>query len=267
MSTHAPSLRHPAGPIVGLAAVVGLVLAGCSTASSGSSGSSASSSSSNAANSSKSSSARSGGSTSVVATNSLPFPIAVGNTWKYTDTNGTTVDRIASVTPVSGGQQVQMHGTITTLGRTSSTSAYFIFHSDGSITYPFNQFNTSTSTTKVVLLSGGIMFPSASALASGQVSHATLKIQFTSNGLTKDLTSHITVKSGGTQTVTVPAGTYSASVVDMTMSETIAGIAFSNEVMTWFANGVGPVKTEVIVVEGGTNHVEDVNELTSFTKG
>ena len=145
--------------------------------------------------------------------------------------------------------------------------AYFIFHPDGSITYPFSQFNTSSSTTKVTLLSGTIMFPSAVGARPGQVSHGTLKIQFTSNGVTKDLTSHITVKGGGTQTVTVPAGTYSASVVEMTMSESIEGITVSTEVMTWFANGVGPVKTEVILDEAGTNHVADVNQLTSFTKG
>ncbi len=71
----------------------------------------------------------------------MPFPIAVGNTWKYTDTDGatvgTTVNTIAAVTPVSGGQQVKMDGTISNLGLTSHSSAYFIFHSDGSITYPF----------------------------------------------------------------------------------------------------------------------------------
>jgi hypothetical protein len=270
MTTYASSLRHPAGTALALAAVAGLVLTGCSTGSSGSSAGSGSGSSKAASSSSasaKTGSASTAGSTSVVAANSLPFPIAVGNTWKYNDTNGTTVNTIAAVTPVSGGQQVTMDGTITTLGTTSSSTGYFIFHPDGSITYPFNQFNTSSSSTKVTLLSGTVMFPSASALAAGQVSHGALKIQFTSNGVTQDVTADITVKGGGTQTVTVPAGTYSANVVDMTMSETIEGIAINSEVMTWFANGVGPVKSEVILNEAGTNHIADVNQLTSFTKG
>ena len=274
MTTHAYSLRHSAGAAVVLSAAAGLVLAGCSSPSSGSgpSNSSGSSGSSSAAASSKSANTNSGGSTSVISSNSVPFPIAVGNTWTYKDTNlasgGTTVDKIAAVTPVSGGQQVTMDGTISTGGPlTTHSTGYFIFHSDGSITYPFNQFNTSSSTTKVALLSGNIMFPSASALASGQVSHGTLKIQFTSNGVTHDVTAHITVKGGGTHTVTVPAGTYSASVVDMTMSETIEGITVGTEVMTWFANNVGPVKSEVIIDEAGTGHVEGVNELTSFSKG
>ncbi len=273
MTSHASLLRSPGWAALGLAAAAGLILTGCSTASpssSGGSGSNASKAASSSAATSSSSSS-SGGSTSVVSTNSVPFPIAVGNTWKYTDSDGltvgTTVNTIAAVTPVADGQQVQMDGTISNPGLTSHSSAYFIFHPDGSITYPFNQFNTGSSTTKVTLLSGTIMFPSASALASGQVSHDTLKIQFTSSGVTKDVTAHITVKGGGTQTVTVPAGTYTANVVDMTMTETIEGISVGTEVMTWFANGVGPVKSEVLIDEAGTDHIADVNKLTSFTKG
>jgi hypothetical protein len=273
MNTHALAQRNrPAGAAVALAALAGLVLAGCSTSSPGSTASKPAGSGSASAKSSSSGAGSSGGSTSVISANSLPFPIAVGNTWTYTDTNeavtgGMTVDKIVAVAPVSGGQQVTMADAITVAGTTSNSTGYFIFHPDGSITYPFNQFNTNSSTTKVTLLSGTVMFPSASALASGQVSHSTLKIQFTSNGTTEDLTSDITVKGGGTQTVTVPAGTYSASVVDMTMAETIEGISVSSQVTTWFANGVGPVKTEVTLNEGGNSTVAAQNELTSFTKG
>ncbi len=274
MNTHASSLRHPAAAAIALAAAAGLTLVGCGTANSGSGSlSSSGSSGSSAPTSSKSANTSSGGSTSAVSSNSLPYPIAVGNTWTYKDTNigsgGTTVDRVAAVTPVSGGQQVTMDGTISTGAGslTTHSTGYFVFHPDGSITYPFNQFNSNSSTTKVALLSGSIMFPSASALASGQVSHGTLKIQFTSAGVTRDVTAHITVKGSGTQTVTVPAGTYTASVVDMTMTETIAGITIGTEVMTWFANNVGPVKTQVSIDEAGASHVEGVNELTSFTKG
>jgi hypothetical protein len=272
MNRNAQALRHPAGAVAVLAAAASLVLAGCggsngSGATTGGSGSIPSNTASSSSSASASSSSG-GGTTSVVSSGSVPFPIAVGDTWRYTDTVGKSVDKIVSVTPVSGGQQVQMDSTITSLGLETHSSGYYIFHPDGSITYPFSQFNdTGSGTTKVTLLSGTIEFPSAAALASGQVSHGTLKIQFTSSGVTKDVTADITVKGGGTQTVTVPAGTYSASVVDMTMSETVEGISVSSEVMTWFANGVGPVKSEVILVEAGTNHVAGVNQLTSFTKG
>ena len=51
------------------------------------------------------------------------------------------------------------------------------------------------------------------------------------------------------------------------MSETIEGIALSTHVTTWFANDVGPVKSEVVLDEGSNSIVAAQNELTSFTKG
>jgi hypothetical protein len=274
MNTHPLPLRHPAGAALAIAAVAGLVLAGCSTASSGSSGSD--STASKAAGSSSagtnSGSGNSGGSTSVVSSASVPFPISVGNTWKYADTqgtisSGTSVDKIASVTPVSGGQQVTMDSAITTLGITTNSTGYFIFHSDGSISYPFTQFNTGHSATRVRLLSGNILWPSAADLASGKAYHDTLVIEFTISGKKQKLVSHITVRGGGTASVTVPAGSYSATIVEMTEAATVEGIGVNTEVKTWLASGVGPVKSEVIINEGGTSHVADVNQLTSFTKG
>lgn len=119
MKRHASAPRYPARAGVGLAAA-GVVLAACSTGSPGASGGSGSSSSAavSSATSGSTGSGNSSGPTSVVTSNSVPFPIAVGNTWVYKDTNsaagGTSVDKIAAVTPVSGGQQVVMDSTITT---------------------------------------------------------------------------------------------------------------------------------------------------------
>jgi hypothetical protein len=266
MNTYALTLRRPAGAVAALVVAAGLVLAGCGTGGSGSPGTAGSSGS--GSQSAGTGSGSSGGSTSVVSSGSVPFPIAVGNTWKYNDTSGKTVDKIVSVTSVSGGQQVRMVSAITVLGITSHSTGYFIFHPDGSISYPFSQFSSGSTSTRVTLLSGNVIWPSASQLASGQVAHDTLKIEFITNGVKHDVTAHITVKGDGTQSVSVPAGSYSATVVDMTESETIEGIAVSSEVKTWLANGVGPVKSEVIVSEGGhKGTVADVNQLTSFTKG
>lgn len=273
MNRRASALRYPARAAVGLAAATGLVLAGCSAGSSGSSGGSGPSATSTGSSAPASSgSGNSSGSTSVVSTNSVPFPIAVGNTWVYKDTNsaagGTSVDKIAAVTPVSGGQQVVMDSTITTVGVTTHSTGYFIFHPDGSITYPFSQFSSGSSQTKVTLLSGDIIWPAASQLASGQVSNNILKIQITAGGHTQDVTSHIKVKGAGTQSVTVPAGTYDATVVVMTESETVLGFAVTSQITTWLAGGVGPVKTQVTISEGSNAPtVAAENVLTSFTKG
>jgi hypothetical protein len=212
------------------------------------------------------------GSTTAVSANSVPFPVGVGDTWTFSTTDaagttGTVVNKMAAVTPTSGGEQVTMDDTINTDGTTTNNSAYYVFHSDGSITLPFSQFNTGSTTSDVKLLSGTLQWPSASALASGQTSTSTLQIQFSVNGQTDNVTATITVKGAGTEAVTVPAGSYTATVVDMTMSETVEGIPVSDTVTTWLAPGVGPVKSQVALDENGTSTIAGTQVLTSFTQG
>jgi len=197
----------------------------------------------------------------------VPFPVAVGSTWTYKTTYGRAIDKMTAVTPVSGGQQVTMTTSSTVLGSASKNTAYYVIHSDGSISLPFSQFNTHASGTTVKLLSGSPFWPPAAELASGQPSHSTLKIEFSEGGVTKRVTAHLTVTGAGTQRVTVPAGTYSATVVNLAMSETIDGIAVGDTVRTWLAPGVGPVKSEVILDEAGTDHVAAQDQLISFKAG
>jgi hypothetical protein len=197
----------------------------------------------------------------------VPFPVGVGDTWTYKTTYGTTINKMTSVKPVSGGQQVTMSGAITTLGTTSNDTAYYVVHSDGSISLPFSQFNTNSSGTTVKLISGSIFWPPAADLASGKAYHDTLRIEFKVSGVQHKVDAHVTVQGAGTQSVTVPAGTYNATVVTMTMAETVDGIAVSSEVRTWLATGVGPVKSEVILNEGGASHVVAENRLVSFKAG
>jgi hypothetical protein len=250
-------------------AAAGLALAGCGGSGGSNSGSGSTGSASKPAGSHSSPSS---GSATAAAANSVPFPVGVGDTWTYSTsdsagTTGTVVDKMAAVTSVSGGQQVTMDSTNTILGNTTNNTAYYVFHSDGSITLPFSQFNTSSSTSDVKLLSGTLEWPSASALASGATSSSTLQIQFSINGQTENVTADITVKGAGTQSVTVPAGTYNATVVNMTMSETVEGIPVSDTVTTWLATGIGPVKSQVELDEDGHDTVAGTQVLTSFTQG
>jgi hypothetical protein len=264
MSRNAVSPRGLAGAAAVVAITAGLALAGC-----GGSSSSGSAAGNNAGSSSPaaSHSPSSGGSTTAVTTATVPFPVGVGDTWKYKTTYGRTVNRMTAVTPVSGGQQVTMRSAITSLGSTSHDTAYYVVHSDGSISLPFSQFDTNSSGASVQLISGNIFWPPADELSSGKAYHDALKIAFSDEGVKQDVTAHVTVRGGGTQSVTVPAGTYNADVVNMTMSETVEGIAVSSVVRTWLAPGVGPVKTEVILHEGSTDHVAAVDQLISFKAG
>jgi hypothetical protein len=264
MNRNAVSPRHLAGAAAVVATAAGLVLAGC-----GGSPSSGSAAGTNAASSSPAASHSPGtsGSTSAVTTATVPFPVGVGDTWKYKTTYGRTVNRMTAVTPVSGGQQVTMRSAITSLGTTTHHAAYYVVHSDGSISLPFSQFDTNSSTASVKLISGNIFWPPAAQLSSGRAYHDALKIEFSEDGTEQTVTAHVTVRSAGTQSVTVPAGTYNADVVNMTMSETIEGIAVSSVVRTWLAPGVGPVQSEVILHEGGIAHIAAKDQLISFTAG
>jgi hypothetical protein len=263
MSRNAVSPRGLAGAAAVVAITAGLALAGCGgSSSSGAAGNNAASSSPAASHSPSSS-----GSTTAVTTATVPFPVGVGDVWRYKTTYGRTVNRMTAVTPVSGGQQVTMRSAITSLGSTTHDTAFYVVHSDGSISLPFSQFDTNSSGASVQLISGNIFWPPADQLSSGKAYHDALKIAFSDDGMKQNVTAHVTVRGGGTQSVTVPAGTYNADVVNMTMSETIEGISVSSVVRTWLAPGVGPVKSEVILHEGGTDHIAAVDQLISFKAG
>lgn len=258
--------HHAGGAAAALAIIAGLVLAGCG----GSSGPSASGGSSSPPSSTTpagSASSSSPASTSVTSASTLPFPVGVGDTWTFKTTFGKAVEKMTAVAPVAGGQKVTMKTLATVDGTTTSSTGYYVVHSNGEISLPFSQFDTSSSSATVKLISGGVYWPPAAQLAAGGTSHSTLRIEFSESGVTQKVDAHITVKGAGTQTVTVPAGTYHATVVNMTMSETIDGIAVSTQVRTWLATGVGPVQSEVILAEGGSNHIAVKEQLVSFKAG
>lgn len=258
--------RRTAFPALALAAA-GLVLAGCGSSSPGSAPGSSHPSHPSSAPASK---AASGGSASTSASGSsgsatgyANWPIGVGNTWLYQNSlGGTVTNKMTAVVPVSAGQQVTQSDTVDLVaGSGTTTTGTYIFHSDGSITYPANAFGNGIS------IQGGIGLPSSAAVASGQPTRSVLQVSVNQDGQHFSETAHITVRGAGTASVTVPAGTYQATIVDMTMAMTVATIPLTIEVRTWLANGVGPVQSEVITTEEGTQHVSDEQKLQSFMKG
>ncbi len=192
---------------------------------------------------------------------SIPFPTAVGTTWVYilhfvtVGDTGTATDKVVSAVSVPGGRQVTILHT-TDLGAPPA-HLIFLFHPDGSITYPFTQVGGQT------VHSDGILWPPASVIASGQPVRQQTAIH---TGSHTDIV-QTTVQGAGTATVTVPAGTYQARIVNVTMAIPMGGASISVEVRTWFADGVGPVKEEVLTTGNGKTTVTLVEELTSYTKG
>lgn len=261
--THDNTTARRAVSAVALLAAAGLALTGCKSSTSASGGGGSAGTGGSSASASTGSSGGSTGHDTSSGGGTPYFPAAVGDTWVYTDsvegTHATVTNKVTKVVSVSGGQRVTMRTVDTATAGATQTFTY-IFHSDGSITIPFNEFGNEG----VKLTSGSISWPSEADLASGQTRKSTLSFEITAAGKVQHVHAHVTVKGGGTQSVTVPAGTYQAQVIDETMSEKFDGVTVNLTVRTWLATGVGPVKDELLSSSSVPSTIE---ELKSFTKG
>ncbi len=197
------------------------------------------------------------------------FPAAVGDTWVYDVTivnfgHGTTTNKVASVVPVAAGQRV----TITSRTQvpklpSAPTTLIYVIHPDGTIAVPLAQVGNGVAT----LRSGSIVWPSKAELDSGQPHTSTLVLGITAAGRTLTVRAKVTVRGGGTQRVTVPAGTYTATVVDQAITEKVQGIPVRVMIRTWLAPGVGPVKETASTTTGTVAEVVSTEVLRSFTRG
>jgi hypothetical protein len=115
-----------------------------------------------------------------------------------------------------------------------SAKETYLFHADGSISYPLGSFSPGSG---VTVTSNGVVWPPASVIASGKPSQSTLNISIKAAGQTLSTTAHVTVQGAGTATVTGPAGTYQATVVLVTERLSIVGVTASIQVKTWLAPG------------------------------
>jgi hypothetical protein len=262
-----PTATLPAAATAAAILAAGLALAGCGSAASSSShgsvtGSATAAAAGGTATSSTPAAASAGGSSA-----SVPFPVAVGNTWNYKITtgsdSGTTINKMTAVAPAPDGQQVTMLTTDHVGSVNGSATETYLFRSDGSIGYPLGSFSPGSG---VTVTSNGVVWPPASVIASGKPSQSTLNISIKASGQTISTTAHVTVQGDGTATVTVPAGTYQATVVLVTERLSIVGITASIQIKTWLAPNVGPVKELVNTNEGSASSVVADEELVSFTK-
>jgi hypothetical protein len=194
------------------------------------------------------------------------FPVAVGRTWVFRTSvgsaHGTVTEKIVSVAPAAGGaHQV----TMSIVSRISGLPAppvrqVFLFHPDGSISVPLTQAAGGSFTLK----SGDVVWPPAPVLASRQPHASTLVIAVRAAG--RSLTEHarLVVRGMGTQRITVPAGTYGASVVDELITVRIGPISAHVELRTWLVPGIGPVKSQTIESGAGQSIVAS-QVLTKIT--
>jgi hypothetical protein len=194
---------------------------------------------------------------------SIPFPVAVGNTWAYrTTANGETgrmTNRIVSAGPVRAGYQVTMSSASDLAGTATAVRSVYLFYPDGTIGFPVPRING------VSVAGGGIRWPDAAGLASGRAYRSVLRIQVSQTGRYEN--ANVIVRGEGTTSIRVPAGTYQTSVVDMTIAAKVGGSTTTIEVATWIAEGTGPVQTAVLIQAAGKTELTATNVLLAFTKG
>jgi hypothetical protein len=136
-------------------------------------------------------------------------------------------------------------------GTAAAVRSVYVFYPDGTIGYP-------VAPVDGVPVAGAVRWPDAAGLASGRAYRSVLRAQ-AGQGETAD----VTVQGEGTAPVSVPAGTFQASVVSMTIPAKTGTV----EVTTWISEGIGPVKTIAIIRVAGKHELLTTSELQSFTKG
>jgi hypothetical protein len=92
-------------------------------------------------------------------------------------------------------------------------------------------------------------------------------MELTIEGKKQTTTERITSQGQGTQSVTVPAGTYRASVVNVQESAAVDGYNTTIDDKTWLASGIGPVQSELVSIDGSKTDITSKEELVSFVKG
>ena len=200
---------------------------------------------------------------SVVAPGSIPFPVAVGNTWVYqvvasiNNAHALDTKKVLDVTPVPGGNRVTMSDSIGP-GTSVTTQEHYLFFDNGQLGFPVNQAHGVS-----VVSGNGVIWPDAAGVASGRPYHSVLQIKLVGG---QSETANVTVQGGGTESVSVPAGTYRATLVTTSIVSKVGNFTSISMLKVWTAPGIGPVKTEQLLKAGGKTQVTTTTTLLSFTK-
>jgi hypothetical protein len=125
---------------------------------------------------------------------------------------------------------------------------------DGSVTF------ASASVMGAKLAFPNLSWPSPATLTPGHPRTTTI----TQTILGSKTTERLTITDIGPAPVTVPAGSYQATLLEQTVT---ASGGSQDTVKTWIVNGIGQVKTETTVTVEGKPFASTAQTLTSFTKG
>ena len=244
--------RHPArGLLAALAGLSCLAAAGCATGTAATV----------AAQGQPGSQGPTGTTAGAPAVAATVLPAQLGDTWVYAVDStalgkGTETSRISAVTPAAGGQRATLMTSLRLAGAKQPFrfASQFIAGADGSVKFGSTSFMGSR------LASANVNWPSPASLTPGHPRTSTVTGSF----LGFKTTERLTITEVGPATVTVPAGTYQATLLEQIVTSHGGG---REVIKSWVANGIGQVKTDTSVLVKGAREVSLVQELTSFTKG
>lgn len=204
---------------------------------------------------------------------SVYYPVAVGNTWVYSIDYGT--GPVVTDTEVMSAVEPVANGASATIDRTFhwedgsqpdlTDSVEYVFHDDGSLTLPFQSIPTGAGV--VTVESGTIQWPSTAEFEAGTPKTGTIEASVDTGGTVTAEVIAFTVQGSGTESVSVPAGTYTARKLLQNLLISLPDLGVTDipvDTVTWLAEDVGAVRAEVPDSAGGDSIVQ---QLVSFTPG
>jgi uncharacterized protein DUF3108 len=201
------------------------------------------------------------------------YPVAVGVSWSYSMTSTVVGNFTRSIIAVDANgfkdQDVFTSGVTRTGEWKCESGALIALQPDGG---PSGVVQTSGTTAEFQTTAmSGVTLPAAVVAGTSWTQNFTLEGTESINGQSiaaKNVTAY-SCTGGGTESVTVPAGTFNAVRVDcqtdMTITVTVSGVEVPTNVSTtsttWYAPGIGMVKSDNVISGAENNTIE----LTAYT--
>jgi len=209
------------------------------------------------------------------AVESIYYPVAEGNTWVYSIDYGsgstvTDTEVMTKVVPEGDGARVTIERTFVWDDGSQpdlKDSVDFVFASDGSLSVPFQSIPSAGGST-VTVQSGTMLWPTNAEFEAGTAKTGTIQATVETSGQTYAETVDFSISGAGVEDVTVPAGSYSARKLAQALVISLPDLGVQGltvNAVTWLADGVGPVRTEVPDTIGSGATIVQV--LLSFTPG
>ncbi len=196
------------------------------------------------------------------------FPLRTGASWTYAGTDGTSTWSIPSASGSAGSAEATMDISMSA----GTMTVHWTCGSEGIVSYDFGNFSSPTfgqvASLKVVD-SSGTFLPPADRLTPGSSwpTNFTLVMSASAQGFSMEVNSKTseTWTAVGTETVSVPAGTFEALRVDGTSTSSFSGMTVAVPVSTvnmsyWYAKGVGIVRYTY-----ATDQVNGGADLTAYS--